>query len=87
MITATISCYSNSLFNSVKRGLIVAAFIACLYLFIFIIIQSADYSLLIGSFGLYITLAVAMYFSRKINWYKLKNQEIAEGASLSGDMH
>lgn len=86
MITLTIAGYSASLFESFKRGLLVAVFIAFLYLFIFIIIQSEDYSLLIGSFGLYLTLAVAMYFSRKINWYKDKSHEITKEASFSRDV-
>ena len=72
MIVLTIGGYSTAIFNSVNRGFLVGVFTAFLYLFIFIIIQSEDYSMLIGSFGLYLTLAVAMFFSRKINWYKNK---------------
>lgn len=40
------------------------------YLFIFVIIQAEDFSLLIGSLGLFAIVAMVMYFSRNINWYK-----------------
>jgi len=37
------------------------------------ILQLQDYSLLLGSIGLFIVLAVAMYLSRKIDWYSLSS--------------
>lgn len=49
-----------------------SAFICCLlivqYGFVFTLIQLQDYALLLGSVGLFLTLAVVMYFSRKIKW-------------------
>ena len=39
-----------------------------LYGFLYFIIQLQDYSLLAGSIGLFIILAILMYFSRKINY-------------------
>jgi len=38
------------------------------YSYVFTILQLQDYSLLIGSIGLFVTLAIIMHFSRKINW-------------------
>ena len=40
-----------------------------LYGFIYIIIQLQDYSLLIGSIGLFLILAAVKYLSRNIDWY------------------
>ena len=40
------------------------------YTFIFIIILQQDFSLLLGSVGLFLIVAALMYFSRKIEWYK-----------------
>jgi inner membrane protein len=40
------------------------------YGLIFVIIQLQDYSLLIGSIGLYLVSAAVMYFSRNIKWYR-----------------
>lgn len=41
-----------------------------LYSFIFLLLQSKDYTLLIGSIGLFLILAAVMHFSLKIDWYK-----------------
>jgi inner membrane protein involved in colicin E2 resistance len=38
------------------------------YGFIFTLLQLQDYALLLGSVGLFITVALVMYFSRKIKW-------------------
>lgn len=40
-----------------------------LYTYLFILIQLEDYALLFGSIGLFVILAIIMYFSRKIDWY------------------
>jgi inner membrane protein len=40
------------------------------YGFIFVIIQQQDYSLLLGSIGLFAIVGLIMYFSRNIQWYK-----------------
>jgi inner membrane protein len=46
------------------------AILVFFYGFIFVIIQLQDYSLLLGSIGLFIVIALVMYFSRHITWYK-----------------
>jgi len=40
-----------------------------LYAFIFVLIQLEDTSLLAGSIGLFVLVAIAMHLSRKIKWY------------------
>ncbi|MEJ0028876.1 MAG: inner membrane CreD family protein [Bacteroidota bacterium] len=54
------------------KGLVVlfSSVMSLFYEFIFVIIQAEDYSLLIGSVGLFVITAVVMYFSRNIKWYK-----------------
>jgi len=54
------------------RGLVVlfTAVMSLFYVFIFVIIQAQDYSLLLGSLGLFLITAVVMYFSRNIRWYR-----------------
>lgn len=37
----------------------------------FVTLQLADYALLMGSVGLTIILALTMFFTRNINWYRL----------------
>ncbi len=72
VIVASITGYSIAIFGSTKRGLSMGGFLSLVYFFIFIILQSQDFSLLIGSIGLFITLVMVMYFSRNVNWYELK---------------
>jgi inner membrane protein len=53
-----------------KRGLVIlfALILSMLYLFIYVLIQLQDNALLFGSIGLFVLLAIIMYFSRKVNW-------------------
>lgn len=55
-----------------KRPLVVlfSALMCVFYGFIFVIVQAQDYSLLIGSVGLFLIVAAMMYFSRTIKWYR-----------------
>jgi len=64
-----VAVYASSLFASVKTSIVLALFMALLYGFIYVLIQLEDTALLAGSIGLFIILAVAMYFSRRINWF------------------
>jgi inner membrane protein len=63
-----ISWYVKSILQSSKMAVFIAALLTAMYGFIFTLIQLEDYALLIGSIGLFITLAFVMYFSRKIKW-------------------
>lgn len=38
--------------------------------FIFVLMQLETYALLVGSIGLFVVLALTMFFTRKINWYE-----------------
>lgn len=72
VIVLSITGYSISIFQHTIRGLSMGGFLSLVYFFIFIILQSQDFSLLIGSIGLFVTLVAVMYFSRNVNWYNLK---------------
>jgi inner membrane protein len=63
-----IAWYVRSILRSVGMSLFIGGLLILLYGFIFTLIQLQDYALLLGSVGLFITLAVVMYFSRKIKW-------------------
>lgn len=64
-----ISSYVWSIFKNTKTAIGFTLTLFGLYGYIFILIQSEDYALLFGSIGLFIILAVIMYYSRKIDWY------------------
>ncbi len=64
-----ISSYAYGHFRSSKTACVFAGVLMLLYGFTFVLIRLEDTALLIGSIDLFIILAMAMYFSRKINWY------------------
>lgn len=70
--------YVKAILKSNKLALLITGILLVLYTFIFVIIQLQDYALLIGSIGIFIILALVMYFSRKIDWYNLTGSEKIE---------
>lgn len=64
-----ITAYIQSVFGKVGITAVFFAFLAALYGMIYVLIQLQDGSLLFGSIGLFVILALVMYFSRKIDWY------------------
>ncbi|MBI3501671.1 MAG: cell envelope integrity protein CreD [Bacteroidetes bacterium] len=66
-----IAAYLKSIFKANRIVLLVAGVLAILHGYIFSLIQLEDYALLMGSIGLFITLAIVMFYSRKIDWYNL----------------
>ena len=69
-VTVLISLYSISLFKNKKLTGLLAFSLSAIYAFIFTIIQIETYALLVGSIGLFFILALTMYLTRKINWYR-----------------
>ena len=65
-----VSLYSTSFLPSKKLSVLLLLLLVIFYAFVFIIILQQDFSLLIGSLGLFLIISLLMYFSRKINWYR-----------------
>ena len=66
-VTTLISLFSLSVLQSRFYAFVSGVVQVLLYLFLFTTLQLEDLSLLIGSIGLFITLAILMYFSSKLN--------------------
>jgi inner membrane protein len=66
-----ISWYVKTIIKSNAITALIGSVLFILYSFIFVIIQLQDYALLIGSIGIFIILAIVMYFSRDIDWYNV----------------
>jgi len=67
--------YVKAILKSTQLTFLIGGILTILYAFIFVIIQLQDYALLIGSIGIFLILALVMYFSRKIDWYNLNMEE------------
>jgi len=64
-----ISLYSSKVLHSAARACLVAAGLAGVYAFLFVILRLQDYSLLVGTAGLFLVLAIVMFITRNIDWY------------------
>jgi inner membrane protein len=69
-ILTLIIFYTQSVFKNSRISLIFNGILALLYGFFYSLLQLEDYSLLLGSVGLLIILAVVMYLTRNIDWYR-----------------
>jgi inner membrane protein len=63
-----IGWFVKGLLQSGKLSALLSVILVLLYSYVFTILQLQDYSLLLGSIGLFLTLGVIMHFSRKIQW-------------------
>lgn len=69
-----LSWYTYSIFKKKSTTAVFALLLSVLYLFIYVLIQMQDNALLFGSIGLFVLLTLAMYLSRKIDWYRVDNK-------------
>jgi inner membrane protein len=67
--TLMISLYSAKALHGGRRAAVIAAGLPAMYAFLFVILRLQDYSLLIGTAGLFLVLALVMYVTRNIDWY------------------
>lgn len=69
--TALIGLYSLSVFRNKGMAISISALLIALFVFLFVILIAAQYSLLIGAIGLFVILALIMYVTRNVKWYGL----------------
>ncbi|WP_018342250.1 cell envelope integrity protein CreD [Cytophaga aurantiaca] len=78
-IVLLISLYTQSIFRKLKITFLISAILLILYVFFYALLQLQNYSLLMGSVGLFIILGTTMYLTRNIDWYKEENpKELVE---------
>ncbi|MDH4091453.1 MAG: cell envelope integrity protein CreD [Cyclobacteriaceae bacterium] len=65
-----LSLYSITFLRNTKLAILFSSLLSIFYAFIFVIILQQDFSLLLGSIGLFIIVGLLMYSSRKVRWYK-----------------
>jgi len=73
--TLLISLYSKSVFQNAGKALLVFMVLATLYTYLYITLQSEGFALVTGSIGLFIIMAILMYFTRNTNWYALSQPQ------------
>ena len=71
-----IGSFIKSITKDQKSALLLSSILALFYLFIYILMQLRDYSLIAGTIGIFIILAILMRVSTKINWYQFDNNHV-----------
>lgn len=66
--TGLITWFVKGLLGSMKLSILLSFVLVLLYTYIFTVLQLEDSALIIGSIGLFITLGVVMYYSRRMKW-------------------
>jgi inner membrane protein len=64
-----ISSYAGWAFDSRRQGFAALGIFSALYTLIYVLMRLEDFALLVGSITCFIALALAMWFTRKIDWY------------------
>jgi inner membrane protein len=62
--------YTAYIFKNVRETALLSGILAGLYAYLYFILQMENYTLLVGSVGLFVILGVVMYVSRKVSWYR-----------------
>ncbi len=78
-----ISGYCATVLRTRGRAVLLASALAALYGLLYVLVQMQSYALLVGSIGLFVALAAAMYLTRHVDWYELGRPE--EGATGGDD--
>jgi inner membrane protein len=68
-IIALITYYVSYIFKKPKLTILFSAILTILYGFFYSLLQLEDYSLLMGSAGLFLILSTIMYLTKRVNWY------------------
>lgn len=71
MTVGLIMWYSAGILKDKKLSVLIGGNLTMLYGFIYVLLQLQDYSLLAGSLGLFVILALVMHFSKKIDWQRI----------------
>lgn len=74
--SALIVFYSGAVLATQRQGLVMLPIMVGLYTFLYTILKSEDYALLIGSVGLFVLMALVMIFTRKVDWHNVNQKQI-----------
>ena len=69
-----VAFYVGNVLRSMRRGIVFGGLLGALYGFLYVILQSEDYALLLGAFLLFATLAIVMVITRRVDWYRLSEE-------------
>lgn len=68
---ALITTYMCAIVKSLKKGILILPVLTAADAFLFVVLRSEDYALLIGAIGLFLILGAVMMMTRKVDWYSV----------------
>jgi inner membrane protein len=74
-IVFLITGYTMSALKTKRRGGIVGVMQVSLYSYLYVVLASQDYSLLLGSVGLFLFLAIVMFLTRRVDWFNPRSSQ------------
>ena len=74
-VTVMMTSYAVSVLKARRSGLIFLPVMILSYGYLYFVLQSEDYALLMGSAGLFALISFIMYLTRKVEWYRGGNRE------------
>jgi inner membrane protein len=69
-----IAFYVGHVLRSTRRGVVFGGLLGALYGFLYVILQSEDYALLLGALLLFAALTIVMVMTRRVDWYRLSEE-------------
>jgi len=72
-----ISFYVYFVLERLSRTLLLTTILSLMYGAMYVILQSEDYTLIMGSCLMFVLLAIVMILTRKVDWYQLKSTAVS----------
>ncbi len=69
-----VAFYVGHVLRSTSRGVVFGGLLGALYGFLYVILESEDYALLLGALLLFAALAIVMIMTRRVDWYRLSEE-------------
>jgi inner membrane protein len=69
-----VAFYVGHVLRSAGRGVLFGGLLGALYGFLYVLLASEDYALLLGAFLLFAALAIVMIMTRRVDWYRLSDE-------------
>lgn len=70
-VVSLITVYAQTTMRLTIGAAMVGGTLTILYAYLYVLLQLTDYALLMGSIGLFVLLALVMFVTRRIDWYRV----------------
>ena len=72
-IISQIAFYAFGLIHKKSERMMFVGLLVSLYLYLFIVLRLEEVALLVGALGMFALITVAMFVTKKINWFEEKD--------------